>query len=129
MQTAISGICLLSGFIAHKSGATDILWRGLLVISMVAGGYEASIHSVKQLPRGQLDIHFLMIVVGIGAAAIGAWEEGALLLFLFILSETMVHYAQSRTRRELHALFKTAPSTAQRIRKDGTEEIVDVEEL
>ena len=40
-----------------------------------------------------IDVHFLMLVVAAGAASIGAWGEGATLLFLFSFSGALEHYA------------------------------------
>ncbi len=39
----------------------------------------------ERLQKRAIDVHFLMIAVAVGAACIGAWAEGATLLFLFSL--------------------------------------------
>jgi Cd2+/Zn2+-exporting ATPase len=48
----------------------------------------------------------------LGAASIGAWNEGVLLLFLFSLSGALEAFASDRTRREIDSLFKDAPKVA-----------------
>ena len=53
-----------------------------------------------------------MLAVAIGAALIGAWAEGALLLFLFSFSGALEHFALYRTRREINSLFDAAPKSA-----------------
>ena len=63
-------------------------------------------------PKGELDIHFLMLAVAVGACAIGAWAEGALLLFLFSFSAALEEYALHRTRSEINSLFDAAPKVA-----------------
>jgi len=94
----------------------------------LCGGWDAAGDAWERLKHGQLDIHFLMLAVAGGAAAVGAWREGALLLFLFSASGAMEHYAMGRTRREIGALLRGAPKTALVI--DGGEETeVPVEEL
>jgi Zn2+/Cd2+-exporting ATPase len=70
-----------------------------------------------------------MLSVALGAASIGAWHEGALLLFLFSASGAMEHYADGRTRREIGALLRGAPKIAHVISPDGQVREVPVEEL
>ena len=98
------------------------------LLAYACGGWDAAGDAWQRVKRGQLDIHFLMLAVAAGAAAIGAWREGALLLFLFSASGAMEHYAMGRTRREISALLRGAPKTALVI-GDGREKDVPVDEL
>jgi Cd2+/Zn2+-exporting ATPase len=98
------------------------------ILAYMCGGWDAAGDAWKRLKSGQLDIHFLMLAVAAGAALIGAWREGALLLFLFSASGAMEHYAMGRTRREIGALLRGAPKTALVI-DHGTEREIPVEEL
>ena len=59
-----------------------------------------------------------MIVVALGAAGIGAWVEGATLLFLFSLSNALERFANYRTEQTIGSLLKAAPETACR-RENG----------
>ncbi|WP_260220734.1 heavy metal translocating P-type ATPase [Xanthomonas euroxanthea] len=63
-----------------------------------------------------------------GAAALGAWAEGALLLFLFSLGHALEHYAMGRAKRAIEALAKLAPETA-RVLRNGQVVEVRVESL
>jgi len=105
-------------------------WAALAcyVLAYVCGGWDAAGDAWDRIKRGQLDIHFLMLAVAAGAAAIGAWREGALLLFLFSASGAMEHYAMGRTRREIGALLRGAPKTALVI-DDEKERNVPVDDL
>lgn len=105
-------------------------WASLTayIIAYLCGGWDAAGDAWQRIKRGQLDIHFLMLAVAAGAAAIGAWREGTLLLFLFSASGAMEHYAMGRTRREIGALLRGAPKTALVI-ADGKETDVPVEDL
>jgi Cd2+/Zn2+-exporting ATPase len=67
--------------------------------------------------------------VAIGAASIGAWGEGALLLLLFSSAGALEAFAMHRTRRAIDSLFKEQPRTATRLDADGTETPVPVAEL
>ncbi len=97
----------------------------LYLISMIFGGWDAAKDSFSRLPRLELDIHFLMIAVAVGASLIGAHGEAALLLFLFSTSGALEHYALYKTRREINALFALAPRHAH-IRDPKTGEPKDV---
>ncbi len=53
-----------------------------------------------------------MIVAALGAAYLGDWAEGAVLLFLFSLSGTLETYAFYRTRRSIESLIRLRPQEA-----------------
>jgi Cd2+/Zn2+-exporting ATPase len=59
---------------------------------------------------------------------LGAWAEGALLLFLFSLGHALEHSAMDRARRAIEALAELAPRTAL-VSRDGQEVELPVEEL
>ena len=92
--------------------------------------FRSTVHEVWEgLQHGTLDVHFLMLAVAGGSAAIGAWGEGTMLLFLFSLSGALEHYAMGRTSREIRSLFKDAPKTALVLDEQGHETTMPVEEL
>ena len=70
-----------------------------------------------------------MLFVAAGAASIGAWGEGATLLFLFSFSGALEHYALGRTQKEIRSLFRDAPKTATALDERGREREVKVELL
>ncbi|MCB0061883.1 MAG: cadmium-translocating P-type ATPase [Caldilineaceae bacterium] len=98
------------------------------VIAFGAGGYAGLMGAIEEAKQGKLDIDFLMIAAALGAAAIGEWEEGALLLFLFTLSGALEEFAMERTRKAIESLANLRPEIA-RIRRNGEECTVSVEEL
>ena len=122
---ALAAACAVFGLAAwgltYVAGVPEWLPIGLYLCAMLAGGWDA-IGDVKEgLPKGELDIHFLMLAVAVGAASIGAWAEGALLLFLFSFSASMEEFALHRTRREINSLFDSAPKIALVRDADGRE--------
>ena len=130
-MAAFAAGCLafgLSGWGAERMNAPPWVVVPCFLLSYVCGGWDAAKDAWERVRRAQLDVHFLMIAVALGAASIGAWREGALLLFLFSASGAMEHFAMGRTRRAIGALFRAAPKTA-RVLKDGREEVVAVEAL
>ena len=123
MQAALCGAGLLTGLLLEKHSAVPAsVWIPCYVVSILAGGWDASKDAWEKISEGQLDIHFLMLAVAAGAMSIGAWTEGALLLFLFSTSGAMEHYALHRTHREINALTKAAPKMARILLPDGSVE-------
>ena len=123
---AIAGVALISGYFAAKGGLQGVGYA-LYAVAYVVGGWEATRDGVKQLLRGRLDIDFLMVVAAIGAALVGEFVEGALLLFLFSLGHGLEHLALSRARSAVTALARIAPKRARLRRDDGTEHEVPVD--
>lgn len=103
----------ISGFMLSSLEAAPP-WLSVMfyIGAMIAGGWDAFEDAKDGLQKGELDIHFLMLAVAVGAALIGAWAEGALLLFLFSFSGALEHFALYRTRREINSLFDAAPKSA-----------------
>ena len=124
--------CLLAGvagLAAERFGAPGWLTFLCWTVAYILGAWEAAEETWEKVRAGALDVHFLMLSVALGAAAVGAWHEGALLLFLFSASGAMEHYAQDRTQREIGALLRGAPKMATVLDDSGTEREVPVEEL
>lgn len=125
---AACGLFAAGGWILSSfPGVPDWLPVACYILALVAGGWDAAIDSWGELRRGIFDIHFLMLAAAVGSALLGAWGEGALLLFLFSSAGALEHFALHRTRREIHALFRAAPKTAVLRLDDGGEENVPVE--
>jgi|SRR5579864_1720905 len=94
----------------------------------LTGGWQATRTAVAAIRGGALDINVLMLASAAGAAAIGFWEEGAVLLCLFSLSTTLEAHAMERTRRAIRALMALRPDEAVLLR-NGQEVHVPVETL
>jgi Zn2+/Cd2+-exporting ATPase len=95
-----------------------------LVVSYLAGGVPAARSALIELWRDRrLDIDLLMVVAALTAAAVGAGLEGAVLLALFSLSQTLEHRAMGKARRAVEALMQLRPETALKVGPDGVEEV------
>jgi Zn2+/Cd2+-exporting ATPase len=97
-------------------------------LAYLAGGWDAARRASHALRDGNLDIDLLMLVAAAGAAVVGSWFEGTVLLFLFSLGNTLETYAFHRTRRSIHALMTLRPDTAAKLVRGG-EEVVAVSSL
>jgi Cd2+/Zn2+-exporting ATPase len=71
----------------------------------------------------RLDVDFLMAVAAIGAAAIGEYAEGAMLLVLFSLGHGLEHYAMGQARKAIRALGRLTPTAAWVRRGDAFVEV------
>jgi Cd2+/Zn2+-exporting ATPase len=123
IQAAICGVALVGGLLAEKAfSSPPWLVQSLFGIALISGGWDAAKDAWENLKEKRLDVHFLMLSVAAGTVAIGAWEEGALLLFLFSTSGALEHYVLHRTHREINALTKAAPKHARVVLPDGKTE-------
>jgi len=118
----LCGVCgLLAAFVVPPAFRV-----AAFAAAYLAGGFFPAEEVWERLQKRVLDVHFLMLAVAIGAASIGAWAEGATLLFLFSFSGALEHYALGRTQKEIRSLFRDAPKTAIAVDTNGTESEVAV---
>jgi Cd2+/Zn2+-exporting ATPase len=122
---ALCGVFLVLASFLPKGAWTLPLY----LASYLCGAWFTAHEVWEHLHEGKVDVHFLMLTVAAGGAAIGAWGEGAILLFLFSLSGALEHFAMGRTQREISALFKSAPKSAIVLGENHSEQTVPVEQL
>ena len=125
VAAALCGIFALAGAFLPNGGTARLL---CFIAAYIAGAWFSAAEVVELLRKRVLDVHFLMLLVAIGSASIGAWGEGATLLFLFSFSGALEQYAMGRTQREIRSLFKTSPKTA-RLLLNGEEQTVPVDHI
>ena len=125
----LSGVCLATGFgLSFVAGVPAGVPLALYLGSYFFGGFYTLREAVDAVRVGRFEVDFLMLVAAIGAAVLGAWFEGALLLFLFSLGHALEHYAMGRARRAIEALGDLAPDTAI-VRRNNTEQEIPVDQL
>jgi len=130
LQLVLAGACGVFGLLAGFAVPDASVWRvPLFILSYLAGAWFPAEEVWERLKKRTLDVHFLMLAVAAGSASIGAWGEGATLLFLFSFSGALEHYALGRTQKEIRSLFRDAPKTATVIDAGGNEKEVPVESL
>ncbi len=125
---AITLFGFLAALLAPRIGLSGAPLIGVYVVTYLAGGTRAAIEAGRALLRGRLDIDLLMVLAALAAAAVGEPRDGAFLLFLFSLAETLEDYALGRTKRAVTSLMDLRPDTAVRIddRGDGEADYVTV---
>jgi Cd2+/Zn2+-exporting ATPase len=118
--SALCGALLLAGWLLERSIGDQARGPWLLYMAAyLAGGFYTVREAIENLRAKQLKIDSLMLVAAIGAAVLGEWAEGALLLFLFSLGHALENYAMGRARRAIEALAELRPETA--LVRRGTE--------
>ncbi|MCC7117554.1 MAG: cadmium-translocating P-type ATPase [Anaerolineales bacterium] len=124
-----AGACLLIGWLGEWIfGFPAFLSVGLYLSAYLLGGWDVTRHAWQALKMKLFDTDVLMVVAAIGAAFLGEFAEGALLLFLFSLGHALENRALNRARSAIKALGSLSPKTALVIR-NGEEEEVSVKAL
>ena len=121
----ICGALLIVGFAMEKlaSSAPEWLPIACYIAAYVFGGFFTLREAIGNIRQKRFEIDTLMLVAAAGAAALGAWAEGALLLFLFSLGHALEHYAMGKARAAIEALAEMAPETATVSRKGELAEV------
>ncbi|MGX1192031.1 heavy metal translocating P-type ATPase [Metabacillus sp. SLBN-84] len=112
-------------FAYGEESLTSIL---AFLTAIIIGGYSLFLTGFKNLMRLEFDMRTLMTIAVIGAAIIGEWSEGAVVVILFAISEALESYSMDRARRSIRSLMEIAPKTAL-IRRNGLESLIAVDDI
>ncbi len=134
----LCGLCLLIGWTGERFFGFPFPFEAVYHISAVSlffyfaayvfGGFDIVRHAINAIKERRFDIDLLMVVAAIGAAFLGEFSEGALLLFLFGLGHALEERTLDKARNAIHSLAELTPKTA--IVKDETgESRQDVDDL
>lgn len=121
-----AGITLAVAFTMEKLAASAVpavVPFTMYVVALVAAAIfplRAALNAIRAL---QPDVETLMILAGVGAAVLGAWFEGAFLLFLFTLGHALEHRAMDKARRTIESLSELTTRTARIKRSDQVIEV------
>ena len=114
-----SGVAYIAGLVVEYAiRAPEAIYIVLYLAAYLFGGYYTVRGAWQSVRRGRFEVDFLMIVAAVGAAAVGRFGEGAVLLFLFSLGHALEEFAMARATRSIEALAELAPRTAS-VRVDG----------
>jgi Cd2+/Zn2+-exporting ATPase len=118
---------MISGWLLARAGQVAPSWIAYILAYLAGGsfGVQAGWQSLKERT---IDVDLLMVLAAIGAAFVGAPFEGAMLLFLFSLSNVLQAYAIDRTRRAINSLMKLRP-TQSLCRRGNETKLIAVEDL
>ncbi|HEQ9666537.1 heavy metal translocating P-type ATPase [Streptococcus pyogenes] len=98
----------------------------IFITAFLIGGYASAKTGILDLVKNKhLSVDILMILAAIGAGIIGYWLEGALLIFIFSLSNTLEEMAMEKSKDAISGLMSLTPDTARQYQEDG--HILEVE--
>lgn len=124
-----SALLIVFGYISSFVNGEDNLITVLLFLaSIVIGGFSLFKVGFQNLKRLDLDMRTLMTIAVIGAAIIGEWAEGAVVVILFAISEALERYSMEKARQSIRSLMDIAPKEAL-VRRNGHEMLVHVDQI
>lgn len=128
-EVLFSTLLIVIGFISlFTNGEENIVTTLLFLAAILIGGYSLFKVGFQNLLRLDFDMKTLMTVAIIGAAIIGEWAEGAIVVILFAISEALERFSMDRARQSIRSLMDIAPKEAL-VRRNGQEILVDVESV
>ena len=111
LLTLASGIALVVAFAIGKVVPVTERWAFLL--AMLVGLVPIARRALSAARSGTpFSIEMLMSIAAVGAVIIGATEEAATVVFLFLIGELLEGVAASRARASIRDLTKLVPTTA-----------------
>lgn len=128
-RVLISLALIFIGYSSQWLNGEDSLYTILsFLTAIVIGGYPLFKTGFKNLFKLEFDMRTLMTIAIIGAALIGEWSEGAVVVILFAISEELEKYSMDKARASIRSLMDIAPKEAL-IRRNGALIEIPAEEI
>lgn len=109
---------IIAGLMLQQLDVPSSVMTIIAVTTYAFGSFYALRAIIEALRERTIEVDLLMVLAALGAAYIGAWTDGAMLLFLFALSNLLQNYAMDRTERAISSLLDLRPDTVL-LRKGG----------
>ncbi|MSS70685.1 MAG: metal-transporting ATPase [Candidatus Latescibacteria bacterium] len=116
--TCVGGALTAVGMGLEHAGYPASAFAPVYGTAMLAAGAEVARKGVAGLWRLSFDIHVLMTLAALGAVGIGAWSEGASVLFLFAVAQALERASMDRVRRSVKGLMDLSPTEASVLKGD-----------
>lgn len=129
VRVALSAASLLAAYTGERAVGEASIFIPLYAAAIVIGGWGNIRRAMYSLPRLDFNMSVLMTMAIAGAMAIGEWREGAVVAFLYSVSEMLESWTMSRVRRSIRELMDIAPKVARVRRPTGEEVEIPVEEI
>ncbi|MCY9662378.1 heavy metal translocating P-type ATPase [Paenibacillus chondroitinus] len=129
LPTFLSGLLFALAWVLTVGDLVNQVFSTILyAAAIVVGGFRIARTGFYGLKSRIIGMDLLMTVAAVGAALIGQWEEGAAVVFLFSLGETLEAYTMDRTRKSIRGLMEFSPKEAL-VRRDGRESMIAIEDI
>jgi Cd2+/Zn2+-exporting ATPase len=117
---SVAGIFLVSGLIVNFLTSLNIVAQILYIMVIAVAGKDILLKAGRSLIKRRLDMNCLMSLAAFGAFFIGHGEEGAAVIFLFFIAESLEEYAADNAKKSMSQLLSLAPETV-KVKKNGRE--------
>jgi Cd2+/Zn2+-exporting ATPase len=124
----LTALAIALSLVSERLEAPHWLTTLFNVSSYLTGGIFGVTASLEALRERKINVDLLMVLAALGAAIVDQWREGAILLFLFSLSNVLQAYAIGRSRQAIRGLLKLYPSEA-KVRRDGQVEVMKIDRI
>lgn len=125
----LSGLFIAVGYASQIMNGEDFyLTKALFIFAIFIGGYSLFKEGLKNLLKFEFTMETLMTIAIIGAAFIGEWAEGSIVVILFAVSEALERYSMDKARQSIRSLMDIAPKEAL-VRRSGTDRMVHVDDI
>ncbi len=129
LTSAAAGVLWALGTAAGALAAPEVVPLVLYIAGILIGGYYFGREAWEMLRHErQVGIELLMGLAAVVAVFLGQASEGAMLVFLYSISEALEGYTEAKTRAAVRALMKLAPKTAW-VRRNGREVEIPAQEV
>jgi Cd2+/Zn2+-exporting ATPase len=122
LLTIVCGVALLAAYAISK--AVPFAEQGAFLVAMAIGLIPIARRAfVAAFAGTPFSIEMLMTIAAVGAVVIGATEEAAVVVFLFLVGELLEGIAASRARASIQSLTRLLPKTALLEHEGGLKEV------
>ena len=110
------------------NGEDALLTEGLFILAIIIGGFSLFKEGFSDLFKLDFSMESLMTIAIIGAAIIGEWTEGSIVVILFAISEALERFSMDKARQSIRSLMDIAPKEAL-IRRSNVEQMINVSKI
>lgn len=122
------GFILVAVISQLSLGEDHLLTKALYILAIIIGGYDLFKEGFSDLIKLDFSMESLMTIAIIGAAFIGEWAEGSIVVILFAISEALERFSMDKPRQSIRSLMDIAPKEAL-IRRNNVEQLISVDKI
>ncbi|MDG0264823.1 cadmium-translocating P-type ATPase [Streptococcus thermophilus] len=122
------GFILVAVISQLSLGEDHLLTKALYILAIIIDGFDLFKEGFSDLIKLDFSMESLMTIAIIGAAFIGEWAEGSIVVILFAISEALERFSMDKARQSIRSLMDIAPKEAL-IRRNNVEQLVSVDKI
>ncbi|HGI4207236.1 TPA: heavy metal translocating P-type ATPase [Streptococcus agalactiae] len=122
------GFILVAVISQLSLGEDHLLTKALYILAIIIGGFDLFKEGFSDLIKLDFSMESLMTIAIIGAAFIGEWAEGSIVVILFAISEALERFSMDKARQSIRSLMDIVPKEAL-IRRNNVEQLVSVDKI